>query len=76
MQPKIYQRIRMSRSCRIACSSNPRMSTRTKKVTYSDADDSYSRNMLQNLLQSRTKMRVPQVLKSTTGGWRQNWFRE
>lgn len=52
------------------------MSTRTKKVTYTDADASYSRNMLQNLLQSRMKTRVPRVLKSTTGGWCPNWFRE
>ena len=57
MHPKIYQHIRMSRSCKIVCMSNPRMSTRTKKVT--EADASYSRNMLQILLQSRTKTRAP-----------------
>jgi hypothetical protein len=76
MHPKIYQHIRMSRSWKNACRSNQRMSTRTKKVAYTDADASYSRNMLQNLLQSRTKTRVPRVLKSTTGGWRPNWFRK
>jgi hypothetical protein len=61
MHPKIYQPIRMSRSCKIACRSNPRMSTRTRKVTYTDEDASYSKNMLQNLLQSRVKTRVPKI---------------
>lgn len=67
---------RTSKSCLIVCRSTPRMSTRNKKVTYTNADASYSRNMLQNLLQSRKKTRVPRVLKSTTGGWCPNWFRE